>query len=334
MAEEKNISPSREDAHIAELREAIDEYLLGLGEDRSPHSLYDPVAHVLAGKGKRLRPLLTLLVAEAYGVDGNVAMPGAASVEVFHNFTLVHDDIMDRSDERRGRPTVHVQWGVPAGILAGDYLLAMAYDLLTRLPKAVVNDSLTCFNRMVGLLCEGQALDAEFETTVEVGVEEYLDMISRKTGALLVASLKLGGIIGGADDRDLAELERVGHHLGLAFQIQDDLLDLTADSDTWGKPIGTDLVMGKRAYLLLRAAELESPSGEKWFRNVIERGGLDPSKVAEAKDRMEQLGVLDEAPRVIRDEYQKALEAMRQVSRYDALSSVRRIIEQMQIRIR
>jgi len=334
VAEAKNISHAQEDAHIADLRKAIDEYLLSLGEDRSPHSLYDPVRHVLAGKGKRVRPLLTLLVANAYGVAAEVAMPGAVSLEVFHNFTLVHDDIMDRSDERRGRPTVHVQWGVPAGILVGDYMLAMAYDLLMRLPDAVVRQALVSFSRMVVLLCEGQALDAEFESSADVRVDQYLDMISRKTGALLVSSLKLGGIIGGASDEDLIGLERVGHHLGLAFQIQDDLLDLVADSESWGKPIGTDLVAGKRAYLLLRAVELESKAGETWFRSVMEEGGLDRSRVDEAKARMNRLGVLEDASRAVQDEYHRALEALRQLNRDEALRPVGRIIEQMQTRIR
>lgn len=334
MKRTRDIANQAGAARIDELRDEVDRYLAGLAQEKSPTSLYRPVAEVLRSRGKRLRPLLTLLTAEGFGAAPSIALPGAAAVEIFHNFTLVHDDIMDQSSTRRGQPTVHVAWGMPAGILAGDFLLGMAYDLVTRLPDAVVPAALSCFSEMVIRLCEGQALDAEFESSNEVGVDGYLDMISRKTGALLMASLQIGGIVGGASARQLDALGRVGHHLGLAFQIQDDVLDLTADPDDWGKPIGTDLVTGKRAFPLLKAIELEALSGGVWFRSLMEEGGLDPSRIGEVRSRMERLGVLESANDVILSEYGKALEALESLEHDVSLEGVHRIIERMQSRVR
>jgi geranylgeranyl diphosphate synthase type II len=319
---------------IHALRVAIDTYLSELVHARSPGTLYEPVAHVLKGKGKRLRPLLTLLTADAFGAPRDAAMPGAAAVEVFHNFTLVHDDIMDDSDSRRGETTVHVQWGTPAGILAGDFLLGLSYDLLARLPTASVVPALSCFSKMVVQLCEGQALDAEFEDANDVQVGDYLDMISKKTGALLVTSLQIGGIVGRASDDALSDLGRVGHHLGLAFQIQDDLMDLTADSDAWGKPIGTDLVAGKRTYLLLKSVEMEAKRGETWFRRLMEEKGIDSSRIPEVRDRMKRIGVLDLTRNVILDEYAKALGAVESLESSVSLDGIRLMIERMETRIR
>ena len=307
--------------------------MAGLAEDKLPGSLYGPVSAVLRSKGKRLRPLLMLLTAEGFGVSSSAALPGAAAVEVFHNFTLVHDDIMDQSATRRGRPTVHTTWGMPAGILAGDFLLGMAYDLLSRLPEGVVAQALACFSEMVVRLCEGQALDAEFETSNVVSVDEYADMISRKTGTLLVASLRLGGIVGSASPAQSELLAGVGHHLGLAFQIQDDLLDLTADPEGWGKPIGTDLLTGKRTFLLLKAVALEDESDAAWFRPLMERGRVEESRITEVRSRMEELGVLKSAENVILEQYGKALEALESLERGVSLTGLRRIIERMQMRI-
>lgn len=325
-----NTSPA---AHIEMLRVQLDGYLADLAESKEPKTLYEPVKQVLTSKGKRLRPLLTILTAEAFGVEPTVSMPGAAAVEVFHNFTLVHDDIMDQSASRRGQPTVHVTWGAPAGILSGDFLLGMSYELLSRLPPATVKPALACFSTMVVRLCEGQALDAEFETSNEVAVAEYLDMVSRKTGALLVACLQIGGIVGGAGKEHLRILGEAGHHLGLAFQIQDDLLDLTADAESWGKPIGADLMAGKRAFLLLKAIEMEGDRDDRWFRTLMERGGLDSSEIKEAKARMDRLGVLESTRAIILREYGKALDSLDSVSPDVSLRGVRWIIEKMKTRI-
>lgn len=297
-------------------------------QDRST-ALYEAVAYVLAGGGKRLRPLLVLATAESFGAERSAAMPAALAVEVFHNFTLVHDDIMDESDSRRGRQTVHIRWNVPVGILAGDFLLAMSFDLLTRLDDRIMPRALTKFNEMVVRLCEGQSLDTEFETRPTITSEQYLDMVSKKTGALLEISFFLGGLVAGAAEADLSLLEVVGRHAGCAFQIQDDLLDLTADSAKWGKPVGGDLVSGKKSYLTVKALELETESGDKWFSTRIQAGGIHPTEVSEARQRMQNMGVLEKAETQIAKHYGSALDALAVVERTAETADLRWIVERL-----
>ncbi|MEP0545846.1 MAG: polyprenyl synthetase family protein [Rhodothermales bacterium] len=281
--------------HIGRLTDTVNRGLAALALPAEPARLYEPVRYVLDGGGKRLRPALLLLAAEVFDVPTERALPAALAVEVFHNFTLVHDDIMDHAEERRGRPSVHILWDESTAILAGDLMMGMAYDLLAQTETDRLADLIRVFHRMVARLCEGQALDEQFETEGEVTVPRYLDMIDRKTGALLEAVLELGGLIGGADAEERAKLAEAGHAFGRAFQIQDDLLDLTADDEQWGKTIGGDLMEGKKTFLLLRALERAGGDERAWFRRIVTDGGLPEADIAEARRRMDALGVLDEA---------------------------------------
>lgn len=313
---------------LAGLAARVDAALAALDLPAEPAGLYDPVRYVLGGGGKRIRPALVLLAAEATGGPdaGRRALPAALAVEVFHNFTLVHDDIMDHAATRRGRPTVHVRWDEPTAILAGDLLMGLAYDLLAQTEGADVGRLSRAFYRMVARLCEGQSLDLQFESRPDVTVDDYLDMIDRKTGALLELSLDLGGAVGGAADGVLDALRRAGRALGRAFQIQDDLLDLTADAEGWGKAIGGDLVEGKKAYLALRAVELAEGEERAWLTRAVD-GGLPPDDVAEARDRMDRLGVLDEASRAVAayvDEGERALAALPDTAATAALRQLAR----------
>ena len=294
----------------ARLLADIERGLAGLDLPAAPASLYDPIRYVLASGGKRLRPVALLLSAEAFGgaAARARALPAALAVEVFHNFTLVHDDIMDRAATRRGRPTVHTTWGEAEAILAGDLMHGMSARLLGEadLGEASGRRARALFDRMVVRLCEGQALDLAFETQADVSVSDYLGMIDRKTGALLDLALELGALAGGASDEALAAMRRAGHALGRAFQIQDDLLDLTADHADWGKTIGGDLVAGKRTFLLLSALERTAAnaggdggdSGDHawWTRSLA---GLPPADVPEARERLDRLGVLSDAARAV-----------------------------------
>ncbi len=299
-------------AFVEGLRREVEQALAALPLPDEPAGLYGPVRYVLEGGGKRMRPLLVLLAADAYGGPDGLrrAMPAAVAVELFHNFTLVHDDIMDAATSRRGRATVHVRWDDATAILAGDLMMGMAYDLLARVEGAPTAELVRLFHRMVVRLCEGQSLDTAFERRLDVTVPEYLDMIERKTGALLEAALELGGLVGGADEAGRAALRTAGRELGRAFQIQDDLLDLTAESDGWGKTIGGDLVVGKRTFLLLRALERADGADRAWFGRILEERGLDSSAVPEARDRMERLGVLREARDAIEAHYRAGVEAL------------------------
>jgi geranylgeranyl diphosphate synthase type II len=300
--------------HVRRLTEQVDRALADLDLPAEPASLYEPIRYVLDGGGKRLRPALLLLAAEVFDVPTEDALPAALAVEVFHNFTLVHDDIMDHAAERRGRPTVHLVWDESTAILAGDLLMGMAYDLLAQTPTDRLAEMMRVFHRMVQRLCEGQALDEQFEDEDDVTVERYLDMIDRKTGALLEAVLVLGGLVGGADDEARAHLAKAGHAFGRAFQIQDDLLDLTADDDGWGKTIGGDLMEGKKTFLLLRAlerAEAEGSVDHAWFRRIVTESGLDEGEIGEARRRMDALGVLGEARREVLRYYDVGERALR-----------------------
>ncbi|MCH8276171.1 MAG: polyprenyl synthetase family protein [Bacteroidetes bacterium] len=279
---------------LSELRARIDRGLASLIDVKEPNPLHEAVRYVLEGKGKRFRGVLTVLAAEMYGCSMDESLPVALAMEVFHNFTLVHDDIMDRSDTRRGRETVQIRWDDSTAILCGDYLMGLSYELLPTKSVRLV-EMLALHNKTASRLCEGQMRDMLFESREHVSVGEYLDMIDLKTSALIQSSLKMGGLLGCAGEDDIEVLELIGVHLGRAFQIQDDLLDLTASSDGWGKPVGGDLILAKKAFLLLKALEVSEDEERIWFGRIIEDGGLPQSRVQEARDRMQRLGVLEAA---------------------------------------
>ncbi len=320
-------------ARVAALRDRVDAALAALEMGAEPPELYEPVRYVLAGGGKRLRPVLLLLAAESYGAELARAMPAALAVEVFHNFTLVHDDIMDHAATRRGRATVHERWDEGTAILCGDYLMALAYDLLAQTRTSRFAEMHRAFHRMVVRLCEGQALDEAFETRAELTVADYLDMIDRKTGALLEAVLDLGALVGDAPETDRAVLRAVGRNVGRAFQIQDDLLDLTADHRDWGKVIGGDLMEGKKTYLLLRALERAEGEERAWFRRIVEAGGLPEGEVDEARARMERLGVLDDARAAVLRHSAVSLERLQTLPASPARDTLHWLIDRMRARL-
>ena len=329
MHTQTHISPAE---YISALRQRIAAELEVLVQEQEPRELYDPVRYVLAAGGKRLRPALLVLTARIFGASENEAFPAAFATEVFHNFTLVHDDIMDNADERRGRPTVHVRWDESTAILTGDYLYALAYDLLTRLERGDLPRILRAFNRMVVHLCEGQTLDKVFENRDVVTVDEYFGMIYSKTGALIECAMEVGGYVGGADDEQIQQLRAIGRHLGRAFQIQDDLLDLTADDKRWGKTIGGDLEEGKKTYLLLRALERSEGDEHDWFMRIVRRPGLPLEEVGEATDRMRRLGVLEDAEQTVDHHYGEAQRRLNELPSSDSRETLFWLIDQMRVR--
>lgn len=323
--------------HVSRLRAEVDEALPALVEEREPAELYEPVRYVLAGRGKRFRPVLLLLAAEAFGAETEEALPAALAVEVFHNFTLVHDDIMDHAAERRGRPTVQVTWDESTAILCGDLLMALSYDLLARLegttPPEQLGAILRAYYQMVARLCEGQTFDKVFEARADVSVADYLRMIDCKTGALLETALELGGRVAGAAAHHLNALRQTGQHIGRAFQIQDDLLDLTADDARWGKTIGGDLIEGKKTFLLLRALEQAEAEEQAWFRRIVRNSGLPEADVPEARERMERLGVLDEAREAVARHSAAALARLDELPQGPAVGTMQWLIGRMQARM-
>lgn len=232
--------------YAAEVESAI--RALGLGE-RCPESLYAPIEYALEAGGKRIRPVLLLMTVDAFGGDVQAAMAPALGMEIFHNFTLLHDDVMDDSETRRNRPTVFKKFGEDAAILSGDTMLGLAEQQMLQVPDGVLRRVSEAFNRMSIEVYEGQALDMEFEHRDGVTPEEYVEMIRLKTGALLGTCAEIGGILAGCDEKVCGKLREYGENLGIAFQIEDDWLDTFGDATTFGKPIGGDINQAKKTFL-------------------------------------------------------------------------------------
>ena len=319
---------------LDDYRRLIDQGLADLSLPRDPRGLYEPIRYILEGEGKRLRPILLFLAASVFDIPARRALPAGLSVEVFHNATLIHDDIMDHADERRGKATIHRRWDEPTAILAGDLMIGIAFDLIATAGRARAAEFVGVFQRMVSRLCEGQTLDMSFETRMQIGLDEYLEMIASKTGALIEASLELGGMLGEATDDQRGLLRTAGAHLGRAFQIQDDLLDLTADGESWGKPVGGDLIQGKKTYLLLLALERSTGDERAWFGRIVENGGLPMDGIEEAHRRMERLGVFEEARDAVITAYEAGREALVRLPAGRGRDGLFEIIERMSARVR
>ena len=237
---------------------------------KPPNQLYEPGDYILGLGGKRLRPAMLLMAYELFDPRLARAMPAAMAVEVFHNFSLIHDDIMDAAPLRRGQPTVHQRWDLNTGILSGDVMLVIAYDFLAKIRDRKAGwQCLQIFNRMARGVCEGQQLDMEFERRDDVALEEYLKMIELKTAVLLGGALEMGAVLAGATPADTRHLYEMGRLAGIAFQIQDDLLDTFGDPEKFGKQVGGDILQNKKTFLILKFLEMAPPDAvaelKKWM---------------------------------------------------------------------
>jgi len=240
---------------LSEISQKLDDSIKKLGLNGDPNGLYEPIRYILSLGGKRIRPLMTLVAAEMFDNNPYNAMSQALALEVFHNFTLLHDDIMDEAPLRRNQDTVHTKWNVNTGILSGDAMLIKAYQLLSATAPIYLPEILTLFNDTAIGVCEGQQMDMEFEDRDNVTIPEYLEMIRLKTAVLLACALKTGSIIGGADNKTVKQMYVIGENLGLAFQLQDDILDAFGTAKI-GKRKGGDIISNKKTFLLIRAQEL------------------------------------------------------------------------------
>ena len=252
---------------IANLLQLVEKEVLEYSSSiqQSPKELYDPIKYILSLGGKRIRPLLVLVACDLYGGELKSAVPVAIGIELFHNFSLIHDDIMDNAPLRRGKSTVHEKWGKNSAILSGDVTLVKAYECLLKTPiePAVKEKLLTLFCKVAIEVCEGQQLDINFETTLNVSVPQYIRMIEYKTAVLLAASLQMGAIVGGVDQNESLKIYKAGINMGIAFQLQDDILDVYGD-DKFGKQIGGDIIANKKTWLLLKALELSKTNHYKY----------------------------------------------------------------------
>jgi len=285
-------------------------YLQTQNADKKPERLYEPVTYILDQKAKRLRPLFVLLAYQLKQSNIEPALPVAAAIEVFHNFTLLHDDIMDQADSRRGQPAVHIKYGVNGGILSGDLMLIQAYQQLQKgFPNAQLAKAMELFTQTAIEVCEGQQWDMDFEQSDEVTIEQYLEMIKLKTAVLLAVSLQLGGLAAALSAEDQEHLYQLGISIGMAFQMQDDILDAYGDPQKVGKKPGGDIIQNKKTYLTLKAKELANKDQFANIQQLIhDFDGSDEEKVRQMIDLYEALGVRKYAQELKQKYHQAALD--------------------------
>nr|WP_321245363.1 polyprenyl synthetase family protein [uncultured Psychroserpens sp.] len=262
---------------ISSYQDAFIEYLNAYIEPKEPTNLYEPIDYILQLGGKRLRPVLTLMTAEIFDCDYKKALDAALSVEVFHNFSLVHDDIMDDAPLRRGQITVHEKWDINTGILSGDAMLIMAYQLFENYEPKQFLDLAKLFSKTALEVCEGQQYDVDFETRDDVTIPEYLKMIEYKTAVLVGAAMKMGAIVANASQDCQDSIYNFGRHLGVAFQLQDDYLDAFGDPKTFGKQVGGDIIENKKTYLYLKALEFSNNEDKLQLERLYSVNPTDPS---------------------------------------------------------
>lgn len=274
------------------LLEKVNTYIKDLQFNRSPKSLYDPIEYILSLGGKRIRPLLLLMAYNLYREDVEKVMPQAMALEVYHNFTLLHDDLMDNAEMRRNKPTVHKVWNENTAILSGDAMLILSYHFLAKCTSDKLEPILDIFNNVSLEICEGQQYDMNFEKRIDVTEEEYIHMIRLKTAVLLANSLKIGALLGGATEEDLNNIYDFGIQIGIAFQLKDDFLDVYGDPKVFGKRIGGDILCNKKTYMLIKALEKANDSERKELERWIAKKDFNAEeKIAAVIDIYNKVGI-------------------------------------------
>lgn len=286
----------------------VEEELKKLSFNSSPAALYEPIRYFLGLGGKRLRPVLVLFGCDLFGGDVKKALKAAAGYEVFHNFTLLHDDIMDNAPLRRMKETVHSKWNINTAILSGDAMFVKAMELVAQTDDKVVRNVLELFCATALQVCEGQQADMDFESSSEVTIDDYLDMIEKKTAVLLAACLKTGAVIAGASQADASHLYEFGKNTGIAFQLRDDLLDLYGSNEKFGKVKGGDILSNKKTFLLLKAKELASPEQKEKLDKLYSRDAtVQPEyKVKVVSAIFDALGIRQQTEKKMNDYYEAA----------------------------
>ncbi|MBR1878362.1 MAG: polyprenyl synthetase family protein [Paludibacteraceae bacterium] len=314
----------------------INKAIESLDWNREPRGLYEPIEYTLAAGGKRIRPTLALTAAEAVVNGGLISgdaidhvLPAALALEVFHNFTLLHDDVMDRAAVRRGRPTVHTKWNDNTAILSGDQMLIEAYKLLSDVPADKLPKVLKWFNEMATGICEGQQYDVDFEHANQVSIDDYMMMIEKKTSVLLAYAMKIGGYIAGGNEAQQEALYQFGLHIGLAFQIQDDVLDVYGDPKTFGKAIGGDICCNKKTFLLLTALEKADGDTKAELLQWLMATDNNEEKIAAVTDIYNRLGVRAAAEDVIEQHTSLALQQLDRLPQNNATGQLRLLAERL-----
>ena len=287
-------------------------YLEDFAVDKEPKNLYEPINYILKLGGKRLRPILTLMTAEVFDGKADIAMNAALSIEVFHNFSLVHDDIMDDAPLRRGKETVHEKWDLNTGVLSGDAMLILAYQLFENYEPLTFRALAKLFSKTALEVCEGQQYDIDFETRNDVTIPEYLKMIEYKTAVLVGAAMKMGAIVAGAKVEDQNAIYDFGRYLGVAFQLQDDYLDAFGNPETFGKQVGGDILENKKTYLYLKTLELGSSIDKSSLVETVSSTSIsDSDKVESVKVLFNTSGASKATQQAVKDYTDKAFEVLK-----------------------
>ena len=298
---------------ILELQQLIETAVNQVKYPEHPARLYEPISYIMRLGGKRIRPVLLLMSSELFNSDVTIATEAALAIETFHNFTLIHDDIMDNAPLRRGQDTVHIRWGVNNAILSGDVMMVEANKHLTNLDAAVLKDALHCFNSTAQGVCEGQQLDMEFEQRTDVSIPEYIQMIRLKTAVLVGGAMKLGAIVAGASADDAGLLYEFGENFGIAFQLQDDILDVYGDPVKFGKQVGGDIISNKQTYLQLKLKELASADD---LEEIVRLSGYTdyPEKIRKMTALYDRYGIREMAAAEMQHSLDIAFTSLNKVS--------------------
>nr|WP_294777064.1 polyprenyl synthetase family protein [uncultured Flavobacterium sp.] len=296
---------------ISDYQEIISAHFKALTLDKEPNNLYEPIRYILSLGGKRLRPVLTLMATEVFDTDCQKAIQAATAVEVFHNFSLIHDDIMDDAPLRRGNETVHEKWDLNTGILSGDAMLILAYQFFETYEPNVFRELAKLFSKTALEVCEGQQYDVDFETRDDVTIPEYLKMIEYKTAVLVAAAMKMGAIVAETSEENANAIYDFGLNLGIAFQLQDDYLDAFGNPETFGKQVGGDIIENKKTYLYLKALEYSKETEKEQLLHLF---SIQPSdntdKINSVKQIFNQTGASDATQSAIQEYTLKAFETL------------------------
>lgn len=298
---------------ISELQQLIEKAISKVQYPSDPANLYAPISYIMNLGGKRLRPAMVLLSSEMFNDDLSVALEAALAIETFHNFTLIHDDIMDNAPLRRGKDTVHIKWGVNNAILSGDVMMVLANKHICNVHINVLKAALDCFNEAAQGVCDGQQFDMEFESRNNVSISEYINMIRLKTAVLLAAAMKLGAIVGGAAEEDATALYTFGENFGIAFQLQDDILDVYGDPAKFGKQVGGDIISNKKTFLLLKLQELVSAEDQLLLKEQLHNPDF-PSKITAITALYNKYNIRELAAMKMQDSLQLSFSALQNVN--------------------
>ena len=300
---------------ISQYQELVSTHFQELALLKEPKNLYEPIVYILSLGGKKLRPVLTLMATEVFDADCKKALAAATAVEVFHNFSLIHDDIMDDAPLRRGNETVHEKWNINTGILSGDAMLILAYQYFETYEPQTFRELAILFSKTALEVCEGQQYDVDFETRDDVTIAEYLKMIEYKTAVLIGAAMKMGAIVAKTSEENKNLIYDFGLNLGLAFQLQDDYLDAFGNPETFGKQVGGDIIENKKTYLYLKAIEFSNATEKEQLLHLFSIQPSDNSdKINSVKSIFNQTGASDVTQKAIQDYTFKAFETLEKMN--------------------